>query len=364
MKRIASLSASVFLRRRAVSKSVHLLVLSISLSWLSANPAAAQYKRKDFVSNVAGRGVHTDPNQINGWGLAFFPHSPFWVSDNGTGHSSLYGPGGAAFPLVVTIPPAPGHGPTGSPTGVVANASKDFVISENGKSGPALFIFDTEDGTISGWNPNVDSTHAVIAVDNSTLSSPPFYTGLAIGADSSGHNFIYAADQANNKVDVYDGGFHLITSFTDSSHPGYAAFGIQNIQGSLYVTFTGFFSLALGGFVDVFDTSGNLIKPFASGGQLNCPWGLALAPEDFGMFSNDILVGNLGDGMINAFGQDGTYKGQLKDDDGQYIAISGLWALAFGTDPTANGGKNELFFTAGPFFYTQGLFGRITVDDE
>ena len=349
-----------------MSKSIRLLVLGVlSLSWLFANPADAQYKRLDLVSNVRGRALHKDPNLINGWGLAFFQHSPFWVADQGTGLSSLYGPGGAAVPLVVTIPPAriQPFGSTG-PTGIVANASTDFVVSENGKSGPALFIFDTEDGTISGWNPTVDLTHAVIAVDNSSLTTPPFYTGLAI-ADSSGHNFIYAADQANNKVDIYDGGFKFVKSFSDPSlPPGYAAFGIQQIEGKLYVTFAGFFTGKVGGFVDIFDTSGNLIKNFASMGELNLPWGLALAPGDFGEFSHDVLVGNLGDGNINAFTRDGKFKGSLKDDDGQYISVDGLWALAFGTDPSANGGKNELFFTAGPLFYTQGLFGRITVDGD
>ncbi len=349
-----------------MSKSVRLLVLGLlALAWLFTKPVAAQYKRVDFVANVAGRGVHTDPNLINGWGLAFFQHSPFWIADNTDGLSTLYGPGGTALSLVVTVPAAPSQpfGPTGSPTGLVANGSSNFVISKNGKSGAAAFIFDTEDGTISGWNPSVDPTHAVIAVDNSRSNA--FYTGLAIASDSSGHNFIYAADQTNNKVDIYNGSFGLVKSFTDPSIPaGYTPFNVQNIGGKLYVTFAGFLSGKVGGFVDIFDTGGNFVKSFASMGQLNLPWGLAQAPENFGMFSNDILVGNLGDGMISAFKPDGAYKGQLKDDDGQYISIDGLWALAFGTDPAANGGKNELFFTAGPLFYNQGLFGRITAEEN
>ena len=349
-----------------MSKSICSLVLSVvSLSLLFVNPAAAQYKRIDLVSNVPGHALHTDPNLINGWGLAFFPNSPFWLADAGTGLSSLYGPFGSAVPLVGTVPPAPiqPFGPTGSPTGIVANPSAGFVVSENGNSGPAAFIYDTEDGTISGWNPSVDLPHAVIAVDNSGQTPPPFYTGLAIGADSSGNNFIYAADQANNKVDIYNSSFGFVKSFTDASiPPGYAAFGIQKIAGKLYVTFAGFFSGKVGGFVDVFDTSGNFIKNFASMGELNLPWGLALAPSHFGEFSQDILVGNLGDGLINAFTPGGIFKGPLKDDDGQPIAIDGLWALAFGSDPAANGRRNQLFFTAGPLFYEQGLFGRISVD--
>lgn len=350
-----------------MSKSLRLLFLSVvSFSLLSVNPAAAQYKRRDLVSNVSGRALRTDSNLINGWGLAFFQHSPFWVADTGTGLSSLYGPEGAAIPLVVTIPPAPSQpfGPTGSPTGLVANATDDFVVSKkNGNSGPAVFIFDTEDGTISGWNPTVDPTHAVIAVNNST--SGAFYTGLAIGVDSSGRDFIYAADQANNKVDIYDASFKFVKSFTDTSlPPGYAAFGIQNIEGKLYVTFAGFFSGKVGGFVDIFDTSGNLLNHFAAMGELSLPWGLTLAPENFGKFSNDVLVGNLGDGNISAFSRDGKFKGQLQDDDGQYISVSGLWALAFGTDPSKNGKTNQLFFTAGPLFYGEGLFGRISVDKD
>jgi len=342
---------------------VTIVLFLLSLILVSVNSASAQYKRVDLVSNVAGAARHTDPNLINGWGLAFFTNSPFWVSDAGTGLSTLYGPGGSAVPLVVTIPSAAGAGAPGTPTGMVANPSSGFVISENGIAGASAFIFDTEDGTISGWNPSVDGTHAVIAVNNS--SSGAFYTGLAIGTDSSGNTFIYAADQANNKVDIYDGGFNFIKSFTDPKIPlGYAPFGIQNIGGKLYVTFAGFFSGAPGGFVDIFDTSGNFIKNFVSMGTLNLPWGLAEAPGDFGRFSHDVLVGNLGDGLINAFRRNGKFKGQLGDARGKLISVDGLWALAFGTDPTANGAKNQLFFTAGPSFYAQGLFGRITAIDD
>jgi uncharacterized protein (TIGR03118 family) len=348
-----------------VPKFVRLLtpVLALSLILLSANTAFAQYKRVDLVSNISGAALNTDPNLINGWGLAFFTHSPFWVSDAGTGVSTLYGPGGSIVPLVVTVPSAAGGNVPGSPSGIVANSSTGFVVSENGTSGPSAFIFDTLDGTISGWNPNVDLTHAIIAVNNS--SSGAFYTGLAIGNDSSGNTFIYAADQANNKVDVYDSGFSWVKSFTDSSLPaGYAAFGIQNIGGKLYVTFAGFFSGNPGGFVDVFDTSGNFIKNFAANGTLSGPWGLAQAPANFGGFSHDILVGNLFDGTINAFRRDGKFKGQLKDVHGGVIAIDGLWALKFGTDPAVNGAKNQLFFTSGPSFYANGLFGQITAIED
>jgi uncharacterized protein (TIGR03118 family) len=342
-------------------------VVSLSLLLLSVKPAAAQYKRRDLVSNVKGKAVNTDPNVFNSWGMAFFPHGPFWVANDGNGLSTAYGPDGSAVPLVVTVPPAANQlpGTSGSPTGVVANPTADFVISKNGKSGPALFIFATVDGTISGWNPKVDPTNAVIVADDSGDKSPPLYTGLAIGVSSSGKNLIYAADQVNNKVDVYDGSFNEVSSFTDPNlPPGFAAFGIQNIQGKLYVTFGGFLSAAAGGVIDVFDTDGNFIKRFASMGELDLPWGLALAPSDFGEFSNDLLVGNLSNGNITAFAQDGTFKGLLKDDDGQYISVDSLWAIAFGTDPSANGRTNQLFFTGGPVFYQQGLFGVIEVDSR
>src|SRR5215831_12773153 len=198
--------------------------------------ASAQYRRTNLVSNQSGKASHVDPNLVNAWGLAFFTHSPFWVSDTGTGVSTLYGPGGSSVPLVVTVPSASGTVP-GTPTGIVANSSNGFVVSENGVSGSAAFIFDTEDGTISGWNPNVDFHNAIIAVDNS--GSGAFYTGLAIATNPTG-TFIYAADQANNKVDIYDKKFNLVSSFTDTNLPaGYAPFGVQNINNKIYVTFAG-----------------------------------------------------------------------------------------------------------------------------
>ncbi len=336
-------------------------VVCLSSVLLSTNFAAAQYRKLNLVSNQTGKSAHVDPNLVNAWGLAFFTHSPFWVSDAGTGVSTLYGPNGSNVPLVVTIPSAAGGSVPGTPTGIVANASNGFVVSENGVSGSAAFIFDTEDGTISGWNPNVDLHNAIIAVDNSSTGA--FYTGLAIATNPTG-TFIYAADQANNKVDIYDKKFNLVSSFTDANLPsGYAPFGIQTIDNQIFVTFAGFFSGAPGGFVDIFDMRGNFIKTFTSMGKLNLPWGLAHAPKNFGEFSNAILVGNLGSGLINAYGAEGKLHGQLTTGQGtkkSLIRIDGLWALEFGTDPSANGATNELFFTAGPNFYANGLFGKIT----
>lgn len=345
-----------------------LAVISLSLLFVFVEPGAAQYKRRDLVSNTKGKAMKTDPNLVNGWGMAFFPHGPFWVANDGSGTSTLYGPNGTILSLVVTVPPAPGSPPgtLGLPTGMVANPTTDFVVSQNGKSGPAAFLFATVDGTISGWNPNVNPTNAVIAVNDSLDNPAPFYTGLAIGVSSSGQNFIYAADQLNNKVEIYDGGFNFVKSFTDPSLPaGFNAFNIQNIQGKLFVTFAGFLDAnAAGGFIDVFDTDGNFVKRFASLGELDLPWGMTVAPGDFGEFSNDLLVGNLGNGQIIAYGLDGQFKGWLKDDDGQYISIDNLWGIAFGTDPAANGPKNRLFFVGGPVFYQQGVLGFIEVDSS
>src|SRR5437763_582207 len=315
-----------------MSKSLRFVtpVLCLASILLLTNFSAAQYRRVNLVSDQSGKAAHVDPHLINGWGLAFFTHSPFWVSDAGTGVSTLYGPGGSAVPLVVTIPSASGGVVPGTPTGVVANGSNGFVVSENGVSGSAAFIFDTEDGTISGWNPNVDLNNAIIAVDNS--STRAFYTGLAIATNPTG-TFLYAADQANNKVDIYDRSFALVSSFTDPNLPaGYAPFGVQNINNKIYVTFAGFFSGAPGGFVDVFDMKGNFIQTFASMGKLDLPWGLAHAPANFGAFSHAILVGNLGSGLINAYGPLGKFLGQLTTGPNKsLIRIDGLWALQFGT---------------------------------
>lgn len=316
-------------------------------------PAAvfAQYKVTNLVSNVSGGGKFVDTELVNAWGIAFSPTGPFWVSDNGTGLSTLYTGAGIKQSLVVTVPSASGVG-TGSPTGMVFNSTTSFVVTQNGKSGAAAFIFDTLDGTISGWSPSVNATNAVIAV-NSPGSS---YTGLAIGVNN-GANFLYAVDSANNKVDMYNGTFGFVTSFTDTTLTGFSVYGIQNINNQLYVTFS---SSTGSGAVDIFDLAGNKIKTLAKGGTLKSPWGLALAPSNFGTFSNDLLVGNLGDGRINGFNlTTGKFVGQLKDTTRKVISVNGLWGLAFGAGNSKNGQKNQLFFTAGPVGYSQGLFGII-----
>jgi uncharacterized protein (TIGR03118 family) len=334
------------------ARLIRALALVILTAGFVSTSALAQYQVTNLVSDVAGGGKTIDPNLVNAWGIAFSPTGPFWISDNGTGLSTLYTGKGVTQSLVVTIPSASGVG-KGSPTGMVFNSTTDFVVTQNGHSGAAAFIFDTLDGTISGWSPSVNATVAVVAV-NSPGSS---FTGLAIGV-SNGANFIYAADSANNKVNIYDGNFNFVSSFTDTSFgAGFAPYGIQNINNQLFVTFT---NAKGAGAVDIFDLTGKLVKTFAKGGTLKTPWGLALSPANFGGASNAILVGNLGDGRINAFNSTtGKFLGQLKDTNKNVISINGLWGLAFGAGNAMNGQKNQLFFSAGPSGYSTGLFGSI-----
>lgn len=337
-----------------------IFVLAIAL--LSTN-AFGQYKRTDLVSNQSGVAPVTDPNLVNGWGLTRAPASPFWVSDNVTGKSTLYTGTGSIVPLVVTIPPAPGNS-QGTPTGTVfnvtvLNSTPSFFVSQNGASAPALFLFATQDGTISGWNPSVNPTHAVIAADRSGAGA--VYTGLAIASTSSG-DFLYAADNGpNSRVDVFDSKFNVVKSFTDPDiKGGFAPYGIQNLGGNIWVTFGG--NKSASGFVDEFDTQGNLLKHVAVSGPLHSPWGLAMAPANFGPFSGALLVANnIPKGRIDAFDPNtGAFLGVLRDASGQAIEIDQVWALQFG-NAGANGAPNQLFFTAGPSNYANGLFGMITV---
>jgi uncharacterized protein (TIGR03118 family) len=318
----------------------------------------AQYKRTDLVTNA------TDSDLVNAWGLTRSDSgSPFWVSDNSTGLSTLYNGAGQKQGLKVVIPPAPNGAALGTPTGdvfniTIGNPTASFSVSNGTKSGVAIFLFATLDGTISGWSPGVDGTHAIIAVDRSKEGA--VYTGLAITSDASG-DFLYAADNGpNSRVDVFDKNFNLVRSFTDPAiHGGFAPYGIQNIGGSLWVTFGGNKSAA--GFVDKFNTVGDVLLRI--NGPLHSPWGLAMAPPDFGTFSNALLVANnVPDGRINAFDpSSGSFLGTLRDGSGQPIVINQVWALQFGNG--GNGGqRNQLFFTAGPNNYADGLFGMITAE--
>jgi len=331
--------------------------------------ASAQYIRTDLVSNQPGVAPTTDPRLANAWGLVALPTSPWWVSDNDTGFSTLYNGAGQQIPLFVTIPPAPGSpaGTLGTPTGIVGNANATiFTITENNVSAPSVFIFATLDGTISGWNPTIGGarglSHATLAVDRSSAGAT--YTGLAIATNQAG-TFLYAADGGpNRRIDMFDGAFHLVKSFADPDIPkGFTPYGIQTVNNNIWVTFTAL-NKAQGGFVDVFDTEGNLVKHFAVHGPLHSPWGIALAPADFGPMSNAILISNnISRGRINAFNPEtGQFLGPLRDANGKVIEVDNIWALQFGHDAIPNNGAhNQLFFTAGPDSYANGLFGVITV---
>ena len=360
-----------------------LRILAVSvLTALMITTASAQYNRTDLVSNQPGVAPTTDPNLVNAWGLVALPTSPWWTSDNGTGDSSLYNAAGQ--PVVasggttnfVTVPPAPSKpaGTLGTPTGIVGNISAnttDFTVTEDGRSGRSIFIFATLDGTISGWNPTVGladpttgATHATIAVDRS--SEGAVYTGLAIATNQQGQSFLYAADSRNGRVDIFDSTFNLVKSFEDPKIPKkYSPYGIRSVKGNIWVTFAAPApSKAQGGFVDVFNTEGNLVKHFAAHGPLHSPWGIAQAPADFGPMSNAILISNnTPKGQINAFDpKSGRFLGALRDATGKVIEVDQIWALQFGHDSPANGAHNQLFFTAGPNNYANGKFGLITVE--
>jgi uncharacterized protein (TIGR03118 family) len=346
--------------RRTIGRGGLLLAIVAAALFATVPLQAApenSYNVTALVSDQPGVATFTDPNLVNAWGLAASGTSPWWVADNETSVSTLYnGNTGQPQSLVVTV------GTDSGPTGVVFNGGAGFVVTNGTQSGPARFIFDGEDGILRGWNPTVDPTHALVAA----MGDPDaIFKGLAI-AD----NMLFAADFHNNEVAVFDSTWHIVDRFTDSGLPaGYAPFGIQMLGGNVFVTFAKQDADAEDevagqglGFVDEFDTAGNLIARVAQHGQLNAPWGLALAPADFGRFSGDLLVGNFGDGQINAYElrPNGryTHRGELRE-DGHVISIDGLWALGFGNGANA-GPRDTLFFTAGPDEESHGLFGKIT----
>ena len=339
--------------------------------------ATRSYAQTNLVSDIPGLAAHTDANLKNPWGTSVGPGSPIWVSDNHAGVTTLYDAAGNPQPLVVGIPapPSAGQGAVGAPTGQAFNtfdpASPDFVISKNGSSGPTFFLFATEDGTIAGWNPNVDPAHAVIAVDRSTATDSAgdvgaLYKGLAL-VTTPGGKFIYASNFRFGTVDVFDSHFNLVNSFSDPTVPtGFATFGIHNIGGKLYVTYAkqgpGKEDDAArpgNGFVDVFAPNGDLLQRLVSRGKLDSPWAVTLAPATFGAFGGDILVGNFGNGRINAYEPTtGEFQGELSSPGGGPITIDGLWGLRF-APATPGATANTLFFTAGLNDEADGLFGTI-----
>ncbi|MEO8971088.1 MAG: TIGR03118 family protein [Ktedonobacteraceae bacterium] len=337
---------------------VVLLLLLFPATASARSTSGGFYQQTNLTSDISGMAKFTDKNLVNPWGISFAPGSPFWISDEGTGLSTLYDGTGKPQSLIVTVPSAPG-GTAGTPTGTVFNSTSGFAVSENGKSGASLFLFDTLDGTISGWSPNVDMTHAIVAVNN---SGKAVYTGLAIGSNKTG-TFLYAANFAAGTIDVFDKNFAPATlhgSFKDAGIPaGYVPFNIQLVGSDLYVMYARQDQKAGEGhgFVDIFDTNGNFIKRLISHSKLNLPWGVALAPASFGQFSNDLLVGNFGNGRIHAFDPNtGAFLGTLNDSSNKPIVNDHLWALAFGSGSQAN----DLFFTAGIHNQKHGLFGMLT----
>jgi uncharacterized protein (TIGR03118 family) len=323
-----------------------------------ADGTADNFKQTNLVSDLPGVAKTTDPDLVNPWGVSFSSTSPFWVSDNGSGLATLYNGAGDKLGLVVTVPPA-----GSTPTGQVFNATPNF----NGD----LFIFASENGTITGWRGALGTTAETLS--SSTMDG--VYKGLAIGTTPSG-TYLYATDFHNNQITVLPGtGAPALTgNFTDPTLPaGYAPFNIQNIGGKLYVTYAvqdaaGHDDVAGpgNGIVDVFDLQGNFLKRLISnGGPLNSPWGMAIAPAGFGNFGNDLLVGNFGDGTINAFDPTtGDFLGQVDGSNGKPLINMGLWDLTFGNG--GNGGSpDDLYFTAGipgpGEVEDHGLFGSIAV---
>jgi uncharacterized protein (TIGR03118 family) len=326
----------------------------------SAVPAMANYIQENLVSNVPGLATFTDSDLKNPWGIARSGGSPWWVSDNGTDKSTLYD--GLGVKRLNTIVAIPGLAPTGVVNNNTAASSTSFTIPGGAKS---RFIFSDENGHIDAWSGGAS---AVIVASTPDAS----YKGLAIGANASG-DFLYAANFAAGKVDIFNSSFGLTSlpgNFTDPTLPGgYSPFGIQNIGGNIYVAYAlkeqGGDEEEPGpglGVVAVFDSNGNFIREVAAGGTLNAPWGLTLAPDNFGPFSGDLLVGNFGDGTINAFDPlTDAFEGQLKNAKG-VISISGLWGIGFGNGANA-GPVNALYFAAGINGEEDGLFGRIRVPE-
>ena len=348
-----------------MTSKLHLFGLFVIFGTSGALQAQNAYVVRNLTSDIPDLADYTDPNLKGAWGISESSKSPFWISDAATGLSTLYQSNGSVISLVVTIPPA-ASGVTGTPTGTVYNIdSTGFNVAANE---PASFLFATLDGTISGWNSTVNKSSAVVMVNNS--SNGAVYTGLAIAASGS-DTYLYAANQHAGTIDVFDSTFTAVTmpnAFVDTTLPaGYAPFNVQALNGNLYVTYavpSGSASLPASGngYVDVYSPSGTLIEHLIAGGHLNMPWGIAIAPANFGAYANDLLVANFGDGTINVFDPTtGAYIATLADVYGTTITIPNIWALQVGNGGSG-GDSNAVYFTAaipGPDSMAHGLLGRI-----
>ena len=353
-------------------RTLLLAAAALAFAAVAMSPAYAEknrYHAQALVSDGFVPGTKLDTHLVNGWGVAFNPVGFVWVADNGTGFATLYDGLGNPQSLVVSIPPAPGS-EHGKPTGIVFSGSNDFTVAGGGTTGPSRFIFATEDGLIAGWAPNVALTHALQAYPPAGAPpSPAVYKGLALANNGVG-NFLYAADFVGGKIDVFNASFakvNLAGNFADPALPDeFSPFNIQEINGHLFVTYAkhepGENDETPGkglGAVDEFDANGHLLRRVTSGGKLNAPWGIALAPATFGKFANHLLVGNFGDGTINAYdATSGKFRGQLKGTNNKVLHLDGLWGMAFGNDLN-NQPKGTLFFAAGPDEENHGVYGRI-----
>src|SRR2546423_6317039 len=350
------------MRRRRFTLAIALATGLLSLSAIGAGAGAGKtaFTQTNLVSNRTDQGAGVvDPSLQNPWGISAGPTTPMWVSDNGAGVTTLYRGDGSKVPLTVVIPPGAGSGEAqGTPTGTVFNGNGAAFRGDR-------FLFATEDGTIAGWQPAY-GTVAHTQVDNSLPAPGAVYKGLAIGSTATGDR-IYAANFRGGAVDVFNGNYAPAGSFTDPKIPAnYAPFNVQNLGGVLYVTFamrdaTGHDDIAGQGhgFVDAFDTNGNLLRRLVSHGRLDSPWGLAIAPASFGDFAGDLLAGNFGDGRINAYTvAKGNFRGTLSSGTNRApITIDGLWALRVGN---AAADPNAVYFTAGINHEADGLLGKIT----
>jgi uncharacterized protein (TIGR03118 family) len=346
--------------RRMVFGRFAAAVAALGVSFVLAGSAAAAPANSYTVHPLVSTAM--DASLVNAWGLVAGPTTPWWVADNGTGVATLYDGAGVKVPLTVNTA-------TAAPTGTVFNlAGTGFPIASGTKSGSPRFLFDGEDGVISGWNPNVSADAQPGVTDGGAVFKGLTYALTPIGA------MLYATDFARGRVAVYGSGWTSVSTpggFADDSLPAdYAPFGIQAIGNRIFVTFVprepGATDEEAGqghGIVDAFSLDGWLLGRVAQHGQLNAPWGLAVAPSAFGRFAGDLLVGNFGDGTINAYEElaNGRFehRGQLRSADGGPVTIDGLWALEFGQS-ARSGGTDTLFFTAGPDDETAGLFGSIT----
>jgi uncharacterized protein (TIGR03118 family) len=352
------------MRALLVAAALATAVLVAAAGAAARSAAPNSFAVTNLVSDQDGMAAHTDTHLVNAWGLAASATSPWWVADNGADVSTLYDATGtpfpAASPLVVGVP--------GAPTGVVAAPGSGFVVGTDAQAGPARFLFSTEGGQILGWHGGLAT--AILGVDMSDDGA--VFKGLAIAGDR-----LYVTDFHNDAVYIFDSMWRRLDipyAFVDFHTPiGFAPFGIQAIGDAIYVTFAkqdedkkdDVQGKGLG-FIDKFDLNGQFISRVWSGGTLNAPWGLALAPDGFGKFGGDLLVGNFGNGKIHAFKPtDSSYTtfdkdGTLKQSDGSPVQIDGLWALEFGMGSTNNGPTSTLFFTAGPNDEGHGLFGSIT----